>query len=430
MCRYRAKASCAAAAIALAAGVGISGCRGEGQALDVEARTFVRLAVALGEHDPDSLDFFAGSADVAASVRQRLPALAEIRDQAAASAERVAARRDAATAARRARLAENLRAIAARVDVLRGARPRYAKEVEMLFGVRLVGADPRRLAALRARIADLLPGDGRLADRYSAFAAQFIVPADRLSAVMQAAVDECRQRTLAYIALPDGERVTLELVHDRPWSAYSRYQGSGQSVIQVNADYRFTLDQALQIACHEGYPGHHTRNVLNDSPEDPTARWPERAVQLTFSPAAMIAEASAMAGVDTAFPDKDRVRVERDRLRPIAGLGDVDVERHVAIERLVAALQDGQATIAEAYLDGRLEFERAVDALEQQTLVPRAEPLVKYINEYRSYVSAYTDAARLFSARLSSCSDGSSEPRVRWDCFRVQMMKPSLAASN
>ena len=50
--------------------------------LDDEARQYVRLAVALGERDPDALDFYAGPADAVADVRRDPPTLTAIRREA------------------------------------------------------------------------------------------------------------------------------------------------------------------------------------------------------------------------------------------------------------------------------------------------------------------------------------------------------------
>ena len=148
-------------------------------------------------------------------------------------------------------------------------------------------------------------------------------------------MDECRRATVAHVALPPGESVRLEFVRDKPWGAFSRYLGGARSVIQINADFRFTIDQALQIACHEAYPGHHTRNTLIAS-SLADGRHPERAVQLMFSREALTSEATAMLAVDVAFPPAERVRVERERLFPLAGLHSGGVEQHVAVERLVS----------------------------------------------------------------------------------------------
>jgi hypothetical protein len=282
------------------------------------------------------------------------------------------------------------------------------------------------MADIRSQIAAIVGRDGRLVDRYAAFAARFTISSDRLPAVMTAAVDECRRRTIAHLALPAGESVTLEFVRDKPWSAFSRYLGEARSVIQINTDFRFTVDQALQLACHEGYPGHHTRNTLVAPRREAAGRVPERSVQLMFSPEALVSEAAAMAAADVAFSPSERVRVERERLFPLAGLLAADAEQHVAVERLVGDLQVVQADVARRYLDGKLEFVRAVTVLEEQALVPHAEALVKYLNEYRSYVTTYTAGRSLLSARVSECSGSDPSDETRWRCFQQHMLKRRL----
>jgi hypothetical protein len=53
---------------------------------------------------------------------------------------------------------------------------------------------------------------------------------------------------------------------------------------------------------------------------DAARSWPERWVQLTFSPGSLVSEASAMAAVDVAFSLEERARIEREQLLPLAHL--------------------------------------------------------------------------------------------------------------
>jgi hypothetical protein len=251
-----------------------------------------------------------------------------------------------------------------------------------------------------------------------------VIPSDRLAAVVEAALQQCRLRTIDHVSLPREERLTIEYVRNRPWSAFSRYQGGAHSLIQINTDFRFTIDQALQVACHEGYPGHHTRNLLMSA--GAAAGWPERWLQLAFSRSALVSEAAAVAAIEVAFSPAERARVERERLFPLANLPARDADLHVAVERLVGQLQIVQANIARRYLDGELEFERAVTELEEQALVPHAEALVKYLNEYRSYVTTYTAGAAAFGEALAACAGAHSTDAATWRCFRELMLKPSL----
>ena len=163
----------------------------------------MRLAVALGERDPDSLDFYAGPPDLVADLRRNPPPLAEIRRGAAAltarfsSATRSASRSGersqmaggSADADRARALGVNLAALAARVDFLTGARLPFDQEGRAFFGLAPGALDERRLSDVRSRVAEIVVGGGRLVDRYAAFAARFTIPGDRLPAVMSTAVD-------------------------------------------------------------------------------------------------------------------------------------------------------------------------------------------------------------------------------------------------
>ena len=79
---------------------------------------------------------------------------------------------------------------------------------------------------------------------------------------MRAAIAECRRRTVAHIPLPAGEAFTLEFVTGRSWSGYNWYQGNYRSLIQVNTDQPVRMGRAIDLGCHEGYPGHHVYNML------------------------------------------------------------------------------------------------------------------------------------------------------------------------
>ena len=166
------------------------------------------------------------------------------------------------------------------------------------------------LAALEAK----LPGTGPLLDRYDAFRSRFVIPRERLDATFKAAIDGCRARTLQHITLPPGESFTVEYVTGKSWSGYNWYQGNYRSLIQVNTDLPIYADRAIDLACHEGYPGHHVYNVLLEKNLVRDRGWVEFSVYPLFSPQSLIAEGTANFGIDVAFPagGAPRVRAARD----------------------------------------------------------------------------------------------------------------------
>jgi hypothetical protein len=355
--------------------------------------SYVRLAVALGERDPDSIDYYYGRPEWVRDIRENPPSLPQIRQSALALAAQLGDTPVALAGgeAHRQFLIGQLRAIASRVDLLMGAHPTFDQETRELFGVQVPPQyDQPRLAHIRSELSSLLPGPGGLAARYSSFDQKFIVPPDRLSAVMDRALQGCRQRTMAHMNLPAGESVTVEYVHNKPWSAFSRYQGNFHSLVQINSDFALTVDQVLQLACHEGYPGHHAYNSLRELKLFRQRRLTEFMVQPTFSPQSLASEAAATFAIELAFPEPERTRFERDELFPLAGLDAGKAEFYGRVERMVEALHPAEPAIARDYLDGNLEFERAASALETQVLMVHSEATLKYINEYRSYLTAYT----------------------------------------
>lgn len=388
--------------------------------LDLAAREYVGLLVALGERDADSLDFYAGPPDWVADIRRAPPSLPQIRASALALSGRL--ERAGSAGADRARvvhLGRNLRALAGRIDVLTGVGLLFDDESRTLFGVALPPGDepPVPTAPILARIARLLPGPGSLADRYARLEAAFTVPADRLPAVMGHAITACRARTAAYLTLPADEGVSVEYVANRPWVGFSRYDGRFRSRIQINADLALTVDRALQLACHEGYPGHHVRNTLLEERFVRQMGRDEFLGQARFSPDALIAEGSAAIAVDLAFPGDDRVSIERDELCPLASTCGRDVATYVEVQRLVDRLAMNVAHVARAYVDGRIEFVRAGDALARDALMAHSDATLKYVGEFRSAVLTYTLGRALAQAFVEAHARPVGTAAGRWRAF-------------
>ncbi len=111
--------------------------------------------------------------------------------------------------------------------------------------------------------------------------------------------------------LPPTESFTVEYVTNKSWSGYNWYQGNFRSLIQVNTDLPIYIDRAVDLACHEGYPGHHVYNALLEKHLVRDRGWQEYTVYALFSPQSLIAEGTANYGIDVAFPGGDRLEFER-----------------------------------------------------------------------------------------------------------------------
>lgn len=360
------------------------------QTIDAAAREYVRLAVALGERDRDSIDYYVGQPGWIEGIREHPLTFGQIR----ASALELLSQLETAVLTRpdeprrRDYLIVQLKAIVGRVDILMGKRTSFDAESAALFGVKVAAAvDRARVVAIRAELQRLLGGEGDLGERYARFSGGFVIPRNRIAAVMSVALAGCRRQTRAHLPLPPEEGVSVTYVEGAPWSGFSTYTGHYHSVIQVNLSFALGPEDVLNLACHEGYPGHHVFNSLRDWKGH---AWPEVAVQPTFSPQSLLSEGAASYALDLAFPTEERLEFERNVLFPAAGLDAARAAAYVQVESLIDQLRDTEAVVARDYLDQHLEFVRAEQALNDDAAMADAVPTLLYFNEFRSYVVTYT----------------------------------------
>lgn len=119
---------------------------------------------------------------------------------------------DAATAQRAKVLLANVSSARFRLDMIDGKRVPFADEAEKLFALRPQLKPLSSYDGALKKIDALAPGEGPLAARVEAFRARYSIPEERVRVVMDAAISECRKRTLAHIKLPADESFGMSLV--------------------------------------------------------------------------------------------------------------------------------------------------------------------------------------------------------------------------
>jgi len=401
------------------------------------AERYVRLSLEIGEHEDGYIDAYYGPATWQAEAnasKRSLPQLAAEADALLALLEEDAAGADTAGDTSGALTHERIRflrgqliAAKTRLRMIQGEKLSFEDEAEGLFGYRpalkpLTFYDP-----LLADIETLVPGDGPLAERVDAFNERFVIPADRLRPVFEAAIAECRRRTLAFILLPASERFTLEFVTGKSWSGYNWYKGDANSLIQVNTDLPVRLSRAVDLGCHEGYPGHHVYNVLLEEHLSKTRGWVEFTVYPLYSPQSFLAEGSANYGIDLAFPAEERLKFETEVLYPLAGLDPTDAARYLAVLQGTQKLSGSRFTIAAEYLSGRIDREQAIALTQKYGLVSRkrAEQTIGFTEQYRSYVINYGLGQQAVREYVERAGPGQGE---RWARMRELLSEPTTPA--
>ena len=327
----------------------------------------------------------------------------------------------------------NMVAAETRLRMIGGTRLSFADEARGLFGVEPQPLPLSHYDPILASLETLIPGDGPLATRVDAFNERYTIPTDRLRPVFDAAIAECRRRTMQHIALPADESFTLEFVTDKPWSGYNYYQGNYRSLIQINTDLPIRISRAVDLGCHEGYPGHHVLNLMVESrlargPADgaPNGKgWQEYLVNPLYSPTSVISEGSANYGIDLAFPGPERLAFERDTLYPLAGLDPATAEAYWRVQQATEALGGARLTIAKLYLDGEIDRARAVDLTQRYLLLSpaRAEQSVAFTDHYRSYVLNYGWGRDLVRSAIEA---GNPDTATRWRRMESILSEPTL----
>lgn len=398
----------------------------QAQSLDQLAQDYVVLELAMAVHDPAHVDAYYGPE----ALRDKATAMGwtprEIAGRARTLQTQLQRYSGQVPVARIAELDRRLTALITRVDIHEGKQVPFDVETRRLFAAIAPDHDAAHFAAILEEIDELLPGEGSLSERVNAFRERFYIPDDRLDAVFSAALEECRRRTLDHISLPEDESFVVEYVKDKPWGGYNWYQGGAASLIQVNTDLPIAIDRAVDLGCHEGYPGHHTYNALLERNLVEGRGWIEYALYPLFSPMSLIAEGSANYGIRLAFPGDERVQFEREVLFPLAGLDAADADRYYDLQALTAKLSYARNEVARDYLNGDISREDAEQWLVRYALLSpeRADKSLRFVETYRSYVINYNLGRDLVADFVER---GGADEATRWRRFIEILSEPTSA---
>jgi hypothetical protein len=397
------------------------------------AERYVKLVLALGQHDADYVDAYYGPPEWRQDAEANKRPVADIDRDAATLLTTLKSSPPLSSAdeLRRLRhdyLTRQLESLRSRAAMLSGTKLSFDEESKALYDAVAPTHTEAEFAGVLTQLEAQLPGSGPLVDRYEAFRTQFIIPKDRLDAVFKAAIDGCRERTLTHIALPAGEEFVLEYVTNKSWSGYNWYQGNYRSLIQINTDLPIYVDRAIDLACHEGYPGHHVYNVLLEKNLVRDRGWVEFTVYPLFSPQSLIAEGTANYGIDVAFPRAERVEFERRVLFPAAGLKADTAAQYYEVLALVDRLSYAGNEAARRYINGQIDAKGAADWIERYGLSarPRAEQRVRFIDQYRSYVINYNLGKDMAREHVEARGGTPDNPAKRWEEFAKLISSPRL----
>ena len=403
------------------------------QSLDNISQQYVELALEIGSYDEDFIDAYYGQKDwiKSSNAGKNLPyeelkwkstsllnALKNLSNLELSELE----------LERYQYLRKQLEAIRTKLDIMSGKELPFDVESLRLYDVVAPHIDLQEFDILLEHLDTLVPGKGPLSKRYEEYASKFIIPKEKLDTVFRAAINEARRRVLERIDLPEYESFKLEYVTDQPWSGYNWYKGNGHSLIQINTDFPIYIERAIDLACHEGYPGHHVYNVMLEKSLVKDKGWLEYQVYPLFSPQSFIAEGTANYGIQMTFSKEDRLKFEKETLFPLAGLDSTQAEQYYQIQEIRQTLLSAEIQIARSFLNGEATYDQTLANLQKylQYETSRAKQRIKFMERYGSYIINYSLGSQLVEDYVNAGMR--DDEKTRWELYKELLSTPKTAS--
>ncbi len=399
--------------------------------MDEVAREYLFIELSMGLHDVHHVDAYYGPEEIQQQAVAAALSVEAIEARAQTLSERLGQLQgkelERANPTRVSGLIARLRSLLTRIAIYRQDYLPFDEESLRLFGVKAPDREIEEFDAVLAEIDALLPGEGTLQERVNRFRRRFDAPVDKVPALLEAAIAECRRRTVAHIDLPQNENFRLEYVSNRPWGAYNWYQGGGHSLIQVDTSLPTQISRAVGLACHEGYPGHHAYNVLLEHHLVERRGWIEFSVYPLYSPQSLLAEGTADFGTELVFPGDERTAFERDVLFAIAGLDSAGADLYYQVQTVMRGLEGAGKEAARRYIDGDLDANQTAQWLVDHAMYTRerADQHVRFVDRYRSYVINYNLGRHLVRGWVERRA-GSDDESARWSAFVELLTTPRV----
>lgn len=395
--------------------------------LDEIAAEYVKLTLLVGQHHSSYIDAYYGP-DEWKPVGDPTPLTTLIKQSKKLETQLTSFDSESALKQRHELLLVQVKSLTAFIALQQNIPMTFDEESLALYDAKSPDISFAQLDKILADLDALIPGDTPLNKRVNDFNNQFVIPKDKLDTVFVAAIEEARKRTKQHIGLPSNESFSIEYVTDKIWSGYNWYKGNNYSLIQLNTDFPIYINRAIDLASHEGYPGHHVFNSQMEQHLVNNNNWVEYSVYPLFSPMSLLAEGSANYGISVAFPHEERMKFEKEVLFPLAGLDSNLVEQYYQVQSELERLSYADNVIAKQYLDGLVSKEEAIELLMKYALSSREKSTqrIGFIEANRAYVINYNLGQDIVKAYVEKLAGNNHDKK--WQVFSELLAFPKTAS--
>jgi hypothetical protein len=270
-----------------------------------------------------------------------------------------------------------------------------AEEVKECFGIEAREIDEAELGAAHELLDDALPGGGPLTERHARWLAENSLSGDKVEPVLRAVSDALRERTRAFVGLPEGEDVEVAVVTNERWTAYSGYLGDLKSSFLYNADLPLPAADIPMLVAHESYPGHHTEDAWKEVALIRPEGRIEFTVSLSVGVQPTIAEGIAQVAAEL-MADEESHKLAAEALSRVGIDYDAAVGFRVSRARGVLSGVSANLTLLQ---EGGARRDELLDYARTWTLQPeeRVQKSIRSLEQrpFRGYTYCYTEGYRL-----------------------------------
>jgi hypothetical protein len=179
-----------------------------------------------------------------------------------------------------------------------------------VYGIELRWHDEEPFRRAAELLDEALPGSGDVRNRMARWYQDVAIPRELVEQAILDTAAELRRLTRERVGLPDGEEFSLEIVTDKRWLGYAKYLGGLRTEISVNLDLPLPAADLVHLTSHEIYGGHHTHRVWQEVELVRGHGQAERALDLLWSPEAVISEGIAETGPEIVGADGQELTAE------------------------------------------------------------------------------------------------------------------------
>ena len=315
------------------------------------------------------------------------------------------------------------------LKMIQGETLCFDEESKALYDAVSPVLDENILNTYLDELSALLSSPSSLNTAMNHFMQDFVIPKDKLDLVFKTAMDESRLRCKEHIDLASNENFEIKYVQDQVWSAYNWYKGNNYSVIELNTDFPMCISRALDLACHEAYPGHHVFNSLMEKHLFYEKGFIEYSVYTLYSPLSLLAEGSANYGIELCFDEKNKRDFEVNVLFPLALIDKKKADLYYKVQEVLKKLSYAVNMVAQQYLDEVISEEKAIELLMKYNLINKEKSTQRlaFIKFNRSYVINYNLGEDIVKEYINKkCNKGST--KEKWAIFYDLLKNPKTAS--